>query len=374
MQDRAGYSANNLPEPVLDAREQELLDRLSERYLEITKPNPVYKAGKKAAALVPAKVKDAAADIKEAVSEQELYEQAMAALAQGFKIIEEQAAKFAINETTIIKGINAVSAEQIVSSIDEICLVRGYHIGKAVGSHKSKELALAFAEGAATGAPGFVGLPFNLVLSTFLFYRAVQSIAMMYGYDVKNDPEELVIAGEVYMQALSPAASIQNEMGQTIEKLMLVSKAEAVRQGVKKGWAGMAERGGVELLLTQIRALAHKAAKNALEKAGKKGLEESLFKGIFEQIGKRLTQKTIERSIPFVSGGICALLDTVQMNKVLRFSEIVYAKRFLLEKEKRIALLTNTVPKAEIDSQACLIEVEDVEVNYPSILEEEDLK
>lgn len=40
-------------------------------------------------------------------------------------------------------------------------------------------------EGGGTGAFGFWGLPFNLVLSTFLYFRAVQSIAMFYGYDVK---------------------------------------------------------------------------------------------------------------------------------------------------------------------------------------------
>jgi len=62
---------------------------------------------------------------------------------------------------------------------------------------------MAFAEGGATGYFGFAGLPLNLVLSMFLYYRAVQSIAMFYGYDVKHDSAELVIAGEVFMSALS---------------------------------------------------------------------------------------------------------------------------------------------------------------------------
>ena len=43
---------------------------------------------------------------------------------------------------------------------------------------------------------GFAGLPFNLGLSTFLYYREVQSVAMYYGYDIKNDTAELVIANE----------------------------------------------------------------------------------------------------------------------------------------------------------------------------------
>lgn len=39
-------------------------------------------------------------------------------------------------------------------------------------------------------------MPFNLGLSTFLYYREVQSVAMYYGYDIKNDTAELVIANE----------------------------------------------------------------------------------------------------------------------------------------------------------------------------------
>lgn len=38
-------------------------------------------------------------------------------------------------------------------------------------------MVLAFTEGAATGVPDFAGIPFNIELSTFLYFRAVQSIA-----------------------------------------------------------------------------------------------------------------------------------------------------------------------------------------------------
>ncbi len=42
---------------------------------------------------------------------------------------------------------------------------------------------------------------------------------------------------------------------------------------VKKSWQDMASRGGVCLLLAQMRALANSAAKKAVEEAGKKGIE-----------------------------------------------------------------------------------------------------
>lgn len=101
----------------------------------------------------------------------------------------------------------------------------------------------------------------------------------------------------------------------------------------------MASRGGITLLICQMRALANKAAKDALEKAGQKGLEESLFKGVFEQIGKKLTKQAVGKSIPFVGALIGALFDVAQMNKVLEYADVFYNKRFLIEKEVRINML-----------------------------------
>jgi hypothetical protein len=98
----------------------------------------------------------------------------------------------------------------------------------------------------------------------------------------------------------------------------------------------MVESGGPALVLAQMRALANAAARKALENAGQKGLENSVFREIFEQIGRRLTLKTIQRAVPFVSAGIGALIDTAQMNTVLQYADIFYHKRFLVEKEARV--------------------------------------
>ena len=111
----------------------------------------------------------------------------MKIVADGFKIVEEYAIKFTISEESILKKINEIVPNNNISSLNEVCLARGYDISKLVGSYKTKDIGLAFVEGGITGIFGFAGLPFNLVLSTFLYYRAVQSIAMYYGYDVKND-------------------------------------------------------------------------------------------------------------------------------------------------------------------------------------------
>lgn len=64
-------------------------------------------------------------------------------------------------------------------------------------------------------------------------------------------------------------------------------------------------------------------------------------------IGKvMIITKAITRSIPFVSGGIGALFDSAQMQKVLEYADVFYNKRFLLEKKQRINILTG--PNDEI--------------------------
>ena len=102
----------------------------------------------------------------------------------------------------------------------------------------------------------------------------------------------------------------------------------------------MAEHGGATLLIAQMRALANAAARKAVQSAGKQGLEKSAFKSIFEQVGRKLTQNVVGKAVPIVGGAVGALFDTSQMNKILNFTEIFYEKRFILEKEERIAALT----------------------------------
>ena len=101
----------------------------------------------------------------------------------------------------------------------------------------------------------------------------------------------------------------------------------------------MIEKGGIPLLLAQMRALANKSAQKALQNAGQKGLENSVFKETFEQIGRKLTLKNIGKAVPIASAVVGPLMDTAQMKQVLTFADLFYQKRFILEKESRIANL-----------------------------------
>jgi hypothetical protein len=287
------------PIPVVNQKETSSLDVLTRRYNKLIAPSKIAKISKKAGELIPEKVKLLGGELTEGISTQELYKQAMELVADGFKVIEEQAAKFSISEKTIIKKVNSVVPEHEITDLNEICFARSYKLSKLVNRYKSHDRLAAFVEGGITGAFGFWGLPFNLALSTFLYFRAVQSIAMFYGYDVKNDSAELVIASEVFSSALSPLKNdVNNEVSSIIGKIMLMSQTAVVKQTAKKTWTDMATRGGVPLLLTQMRALAHKSAQKALEKAGAKGLERSVFKDVFEQIGRKLTLKTVQKFVP----------------------------------------------------------------------------
>lgn len=339
-----------IPVPVVNQKENEALDILTDRYNKLIEPGIIAKLGTKAEELIPQKLKIWGRDIGLNISEQEIYTQMMNVIGSGFKTIEEQAAKFSISEKQILRQINQSFPNQI-NRLDEICFLRSYNIAKSVSKYKEQDIFLAMIEGGGTGAFGFWGLPFNLVLSTFLYFRAVQSIAMFYGYDVKNDSAEMVIASEVFADALSPINNnINNETVTIIGKVMMISKTEVVKQTAKKSWAEMASRGGITLLLAQMRALANKYAKEALEKVGAKGLENSLFKDAFEQIGRVLSLNAIGKAVPFVSAVIAALIDTAQMKKVLEFADIFYQKRFIIEKEGRIRNLieTNTIIDTEI--------------------------
>jgi hypothetical protein len=178
---------------------------------------------------------------------------------------------------------------------------------------------------------------------------------MFYGYDVKNDPAELIIAGDVFMNALSPSNKASNEVSSIIGKIMILTEATAIKQTAKKTWTDMAARGGVGLLLTQMRALANKSAQKALEKAGEKGLEESAFKGVFEQIGKGLTKKAIGKAVPVIGAVIGGLFDTRQMNKIIDYADVFYNKRYILEKEVRINELIE-------DNEEDVIEVEPIDI------------
>ncbi|MDF7665182.1 EcsC family protein [Bifidobacterium sp. ESL0745] len=339
-----------VPDPILDVKECNEFEELNKRFEKLTTPGHIAQAGKKIVERIPENIKNKASTLKDDISEQEIYKRAMEIASKGFHTLEEQAAKYSVDETTIVKNLNAVLNQETISCLDDICFMRSYDVSKAANKYTSHNIVAAVAEGAGTGAIGVAGIPLSFVFITFLEYRAVQTVAMAYGYDVKNDPSELYIASSVFSDALNPkgVATGASDVSDFVAKFMTISASQGIKQASKKGWVAMADKGGPALLLVQMRALANVAAKKALQKAGKNGLENSIFKTMFEQIGRGLTLKTIDKAVPILSAGFSALVDSGQMSSVLQYADIFYHKRFLTEKEDRINEITGETGDGDV--------------------------
>lgn len=321
-----------IPSPILDKREQAIFNGLTYKYVQVKKPGTISKYADKLLNEV-SDIKILGKGIKKTISEKELYNQCMKIVAEGFKVIEEKTAKHTINKDTIIQQINQSVTYTQVLKLNEICLVRCYDIDKLITFQQYQNLAFMFLEGSATGVLGFAGMPFNLVLSTFLFFRAVQSIAMFYGYDVVNNKNEMVIASQIFMKTLMPED--ESEISQVIEKIMMLNFPSAFSKIPGDGENVKVKDSATELF-SELNNLAAIYAGQAIETVGQKTFEEKVFKELFEQIGKKIAKSIMKKSVPVVSLATGALIDTVQMKKLIDYSKIFYCKRFIAEKQKRI--------------------------------------
>lgn len=330
-----------VPFRVIDMQEENSMEPLTKRYEKLIAPTVPAKAATKVKALIPENIQKQLAKIANSITEQELYSQIMKVVADGFDIVVKNASKVSLNEDYIVKQINRTFEDNHIFSLEQVCYARSYDIAKLVNQFKTKNVFVAFAEGGTTGMAGLPGIPANIVASMFIYYRAIQSIAMYYGYDVKNSAEELQIATDVFMQALSPATGSSSETGDMIVKFMSMTEALVVKDTIKGGWKAMAERGGICLVITQIRSLAHKSAEKALEAAGKKGLEKTMFTSFFEQLGKKMTQKSVAKAVTPIAALITAFADMATMSKIIEFADIFYNKRFITEKQIRIDTIVN---------------------------------
>ncbi len=343
-----------VPISIIDNKEDKEMASLEKRYDKLMAPSSIGKVTQKLKDIVPDKIKAILEEAGHEIVENELYKKIMEEVADGFETIMKYAAKVTISEKTVVDQVNKTMEDNHIFKLEEVCYARGYDISKLVNSYKTQNIGVALAEGATTGIAGLPGIIANIFTSTFIYYRAVQSIAMYYGYDVKNDPKELDLATEVFMQAIDPTRSSASELGDTIAKFMAMSQALVVKETIKKGWQGMAEQGGICLLIAQIRALANKAAMKAVQAAGERGLEVTLFEGVLKTIGKKLTQKAVAKGVNPAAAVVTALMDVSSMNKITEYADVFYNKRFLYEKQTRIDILRN--PGEPIDVEYEIIE------------------
>jgi hypothetical protein len=344
-----------VPDPLIDDRENSDIDAIRVRYEKLTRPGLLAKAGKKIGEAAPkettdlaAKAADTAKDIWNGLTKQELIAGALKVAAEGFGELEKYAARASVSREYVLQRINEGKQPQKVSDLSEICLLRSYDVAAVVANERLQHLGVALTEGAGTGAVGFWGLPANFALSMLIYFRAVQSVAMFYGYDVKNDPSELLIASDVFSQALAPGAD-KDVKTDLVGKVIVCAEVTGVQEAAKKGWAAMVQQGGAALAIAQMRALSNAAARKAVEKGGKKALEAGVFKNTLKQAGKQMTLKTVGKAVPIVGAGFGALFDTAQMGKILDFADLYYQKRFIVDKADRVDALLGRATAVDVE-------------------------
>lgn len=348
-------SISKIPNPILDQKELDKIDQLTIEYEKFHEPGPITKSltkvGDSINQVVPKQIKQYADGMKKGLTEADFMKQTMAVVAEGFNQLESRAAQLTVSKKTVLKRIS--SKNEQINSYEDICFARGYEIEEALNLKDLQDVVYSAIQGGVTGFFGFPAIPVNMVVSTFLYFRAVQNIALYYGYDVKNDIGEMEIASAVTMRALNPnAEAAAGTLSSMIGKMMIMTKTTVLKQGLDKTYAEMINKGGVQLLFVQIRALANQAAKNALDKAGKAGLEKTVYSEMLEQLGKQLSKNAGKKMVPVLGGVVGLLFDAAYMARVLKYARIVYHKRFLLEKEQRISFQTDFSGLSEIIVEA----------------------
>ena len=346
-----------VPEPLVDGREFAEMGEIAARYEKIVSPGMLEKARKAIESVAPErareladKMSDAARDALGGLTKPELIAGAIEKAAEGFSELERRAAKASVSREYVVQRINAGKQAQKISDVSQICLLRAYDVAAITAAERSQHLGIALVEGGGTGVLGLWGLAANLALSMLIYFRAVQSVALFYGYDVKADPAELVIASEVFRRSLTPKAQ-SDGIEDYVGKVLAYAETATVKHTAKKDWATIVERGSAVLTLTQMQALASKVAQKAFGSGGQKAAEASVFKNALAQIGQSLALRNLGRLVPLVGAGFGALFDTTQMGKVLEFADLFYRKRFIVEKDARVRRLVGGAPDPAAESQ-----------------------
>jgi hypothetical protein len=341
------------PKPIVDSREKSRFSELTEEYDEFRSPGligrtasragrEVSEAGRRIVGWVPGMSKPKGVklgDVFKNASKAKYVDKALSKAGKGAGKGMQWCAQGTLSKDAVLKRLqeSGVSA----SEFSHICAERSYDIA-ALAERDWKSRAGAAIEGVGTGAlGGFGGVALNLALSTVLFLRATQRVALHFGYDAVGREEEQVIAAEITLKCLQPSEGpATGETGSLLSKMMMAAEVSALKDALqKKTYEEMAKAGGAQLLYTQIRALANKIAQEGLEQAGREGFEQTLVRRLLRDLGEQLPKRTGQRIVPVVGGVIGGAIDTWQMHQVIQGSKLFYHKRFIAEKDERVRRL-----------------------------------
>jgi hypothetical protein len=353
------------PDPILDHREREMAKQLHRDYEAFRTPGfikrtlrpfgtKVREMGHTVMSQIPG-ARNAQERVVEAInsaSTRGVVQDVLAKASEGGSRLLQLCARNTLGQSSIVAKLQE-EVEPELDTLNQVCLLRSYEI-EPVASTDLMSRGSAFLQGVGTGfLGGLHGLALNLAASMLIFFRATQRVALFYGYDAVARDAERAFAAEVALQSMTNGNVGDDALQGLLGKMMMARESKALRRALStKTYEEMASRGYSELLYVRIRALANRAAKKALDRAGKSGIDNGLLQRLLESVGRRLPKRAGRRIIPVVSAALGGVIDSYYMDRVLRGANLIYHKRFLMEKEERIRRLNLESEDRDADHRA----------------------
>jgi hypothetical protein len=346
-------STADLPDPILDSRERTRFSKLKDEYEDFRSPGFLGRQANRAkrglssahdslTKWVPGldTAEKGIRDLLIEASEKEIVEEALSTAAKGGGAAFRWCAQSTLSKDAVRRRLDG--EEDIgAGEFERICTNRSYRLEPLAEKDWKSRCGVAL-QGLVTGAIGGArGLLLNLALSTALFLRATQRVALHFGYDAVGRDHEQIIASEITLEALQPGGSAASgSTGGILGKMMNAAEVSGLKKGLQhRTYQEMAKQGGSQLLYTKLRATANKAAEKALDKAGKEGFETALVQRLLRDLGERMSKQAGQRAVPLIGGLFAGSIDTFQMQQVIRGAVLHYHKRFIAEKEERVRQL-----------------------------------
>lgn len=341
----------DLPDQILDSRERKRFSELKDEYEDFRSPGFLGRQSNRAkrglssaheslTEWVPGldTAEKSVQNLLIEASEKEIVEEALSMAAKGGGNAFRWCAQSTLSKDAVCRRLDGDDVR--AGEFGRICTNRSYRL-EPLAEKDWKSRWGAALQGLGTGAIGGArGILLNLALSTVLFLRATQRVALHFGYDAVGRDHEQIIASEITLKALQPGGSASGSTGGLLGKMMNAAEISGLKRGLQhRTYQEMAKQGGAQLLYTKLRATANKAAEKALDRAGKEGFETTLVRRLLRDLGERMPQRVGQRVVPVVGGFVAGSIDTFQMQQVIRGAVLHYHKRFIAEKEERVRQL-----------------------------------
>jgi len=182
-----------------------------------------------------------------------------------------------------------------VATLQDIHALPLENVDKTVGLLAAKYKSTAFAEGAAAGALGIIGIAVDIPLLVGMALRAVNEYASYYGFDV----------------------SVQ---GERMFAMSILSAASAPNQAAK------------QVALAELTRLSVMIAKRKTWEELQRLVSVQVIKKIAQALGIRLTKGKLAQLVPVLGAAVGAGYNAWYLSQVTETAYLLYRERFLIEK------------------------------------------